>query len=113
MEHSIIKLVICSTLMTLGFLVMLLCPMWLMVLGAALIALADFFSSRHSTRRRHPIIYLVVAAVAVTTSIRYLRRGDGFTLETRPSWLWVVFAVIWLAAILSEFRSWRRSRTLT
>ena len=116
MKDSSSRLVIYSTLMTLGVALMLLGPSWLMFLGLALIMLAAFFSSKQrdsGSLMGSLRAFLLYAAGAVVFLVLDLRYGEPFAQKAPPHWYWIALAVVWMWGLASEFRCWRKNRTMT
>jgi hypothetical protein len=113
MKNGSTRLVIYSTLMTLGVVLMLLGISWLMFLGLALIMLAAFFSSKQQDGGRRLAGFLLYAGGAVAFLVWDLRDGDAFVQKSPPVWFWTALAVAWTWGIVSEFHWWRKNRSVT
>jgi hypothetical protein len=111
MENPTTRLIVYSTLMTLGVVLMLLGISWLMFLGLALVMLAEFLSSRRRGLRG----FLLWAAAAIAILLRDLHNGNAFVQGPKPLLLGIVLGGVWLWAVASEFQRWRtggKSRTV-
>jgi hypothetical protein len=103
MENPTTRLIVYSTLMTLGVVLMLVGISWLMFLGLALVMLAELLS----TGRRGLRGFLVYAAVAIAILLRDMHDGVAFAQSPKPLWFWIALGCAWLWAIASEFQRWR------
>ena len=112
MVNSSTRLVVYSGLMTLAVGLMLLGIVWLMLLGVAFALLACCFSLQRRPGARPLIAFVVCLALAVVSLTRHLSYGDAFARESLPFWHWITLPVIWLWAIVGEFRAWRKGRAL-
>jgi hypothetical protein len=113
MKNPDTRLMIYSTLMTVGVALMLIGITWLMFFGIALVVLAAYFSSQRWTGSRHVVAFIVCAAVTVIEFVRQLDHKDVFAKQNVPLWLWITLGVIWLWAVLGEFYKWRKTRSTT
>jgi hypothetical protein len=103
MENPTTRLIVYSTLMTLGIVLMLLGIFWLMFLGLALVMLAEFLSSRNRGLRG----FLVCAAAAIAILLRDMHNGTAFVQGPNSFLFWIALGGVWLWAVASEFQRWR------
>jgi hypothetical protein len=108
MDNSKTRLLIYSMLMTLGVILILLGISWLMFLGAALIVLAAFFSSKQKAGSRRLMGFLLYAAGAVVFLFWDMHDGYAFAQKKPPIWAWVLIIGAGLGGIISEFWRWRK-----
>jgi hypothetical protein len=107
MEDSSTRLVISTTLMTLGIVLMLLGISWLVFLGLALIMLSGLFPSQKADSRGL-VAFMIYAAGALMFLILDLHDGDAFVQETQPLWFRIAMVGTWFWSVISEFRRWRK-----
>ena len=114
MKNPNTRLIIYSTLVTVGAVLMLLGISSLLLFGMLLIVLASYFSSqkRWTGARHGPGFIFLAAAVAADFIFRW-HRGNFFERESTPLWFWVVLIVGSLWTILAQFHEWRKKRSAT
>jgi len=114
MKNPSTRLLICSTLFTLGVVLMLLGIFWLMLLGLALMALAALLPLQHQPAGGWMLAgFLIFVVNAITSLFLGLHHGDAFIQEARPFWFWVLMGGTWLLVVIGELQQWRRSRRST
>jgi hypothetical protein len=113
MKNAGTRLVICSTLMTLSFLLILFGSTWMEFLGLGFISLALYFSSQQLPGGWSIASFLLCVAGAGAILDIDLNDRTAFAPRTHALWFWIAVVGIWLWRIISEFRWWRKSRGLT
>ena len=112
MEHSCTRLVIFSTLITLGVILVLLGFSWLTCLEITLTLLATFFSSRRRADGSTLALFVLFAAGAVVSLLSEMGEGEAPSKRLEPLWFCTGVTAGGLWVIVMEARSWWKQRAL-
>jgi hypothetical protein len=102
-----------STLFTVGIILMLLGISWLTFIGATVVLLSSFFSSRWPASFRIFLPLFIFLGGAVVDFIWSIRDGDIFSRTPPPLWFFALLIGALLWGVISEYRSWQRGRSST
>jgi len=115
METPSTRLVVYTTLMTLGLVIALLDIASLMLLGWALVMVAKAASSQNPNGRMRDT-YLTMAVLSAASWVVFvfsdLHDGVAFVQRSDPSWFRGALVGAWLLVIVVEFRRWQKNRSL-
>ena len=110
MNNPTTRFVACSTLLTVGLVLILLGLQWLRFLGYAMAFSASFFSAYRVGSRKTFAVVLLFLAFAVWSFQRNYQDGTICAHKPIDAWLIAVVIVAWIMELTFEGLKWRALR---